>query len=260
MRWLLITLLLVNVVYLGWELDQQTKIEMRNNRAVNQIPASVPRLQLLQEATELPEVRRQDTVGGQADIVEVPADEFTTSEDLVADLPDILLADPDNLLPPKSCYRYGPVADENLANDLQQWFTDRSIASRLLYTEEPGARLFWIYLAPQGSRENALAVLEEMQGKGLGDYRLINRGDLENAISLGLFSSREAVDARLRELQEKGYVPVVVPYQDMKKTYWVDVEAISAAALTDALQNEYPAKHASAQINCDAVSGNISTR
>jgi hypothetical protein len=96
-----------------------------------------------------------------------------------------------------------------------------------------------------------------MQGKGIGDYRLINRGDLENAISLGLFSSREAVDARLRELQEKGYVPVVVPYQDMKKTYWINIEVISDTILTDALQSEYPAKYTSVPINCDAVSGSV---
>lgn len=251
MKWLFLILLVLNLVYLGWELDRQTGIEIRQNRTVSTVPASAERLKLLHEVEVKPEMRRQSSAEEVTTDTEQQRVGLTTMEDLVMELPEILIEDSEGVLPPTSCYRYGPVADEALANELNQWFVSRDISSDVIYTEEQGARLFWVYLAPQGSRENALAVLAEMQGKGIGDYRLINRGDLENAISLGLFSSREAVDSRLRELEEKGYVPVVVPYTEMKKTFWINVQVENDSAVSEQRLDGIPSNYASVPVNCN---------
>ena len=69
-----------------------------------------------------------------------------------------------------------------------------------------------------------METIKSIREKGIRDYRLISQGNLQNAISMGLFSSQASVNKRLRELEKKGYKPIVVPYSDGKRAYWVDAQ------------------------------------
>ncbi len=151
------------------------------------------------------------------------------------------------------CSRYGSIPDETIVSELRDWFTSRKAQAHVHYTEDRGSQLFWIYLAPQTTRAGALALIEEIESKGIGDFRLINRGDLQNAISLGLYSSREAVNSRLRELNEKGFVPVIVPYSDVTRIYWLDVKLVDSPLLKESIANGPPAKYDSDVINCGDI-------
>ena len=44
---------------------------------------------------------------------------------------------------------------------------------------------------------------------------------MKNSISLGFFRSRDSVNRRLAELNEKGYKPVVVPRFETSDLYWL---------------------------------------
>jgi len=257
MRWIFILLLVANVVYFGWELDRETGIHHRQTASVLPVPASAQQLKLLEELSEPPEPRTIDT--GMDDVtmtepVEPAQPGLPVQGELVTDLPEINMTEADTTIVTYTCYRYGPLMDEDQMLTLQQWFTARNATTESAYVEEQGKQLFWIYLAPQPSRENAMAILEEMQNKGIGDFRLINRGDLQNAISLGLFSSREAVNNRLEELKEKGYVPVVVPYADVKKVYTLEVQIADASGLLAQLADAFPARFESTPVPCKDTS------
>jgi len=253
MKWFFILLLLLNVVYFGWELDRETAIAISKNRSVPAVPVSGQQLQLLSEIQTLPGLRNNDS-GMETMAADGMVPELITIDDLVSELPEIMLVDTGDMVPAKSCLRFGPVPKEEMLRELYQWFLSRNVSPQVQYTEEEGARLFWIYLDPQDSRENALAVLDQMQSRGIDDYRLINRGDLENAISLGLYSSRQAVDTRLQELEEKGFVPVVVPYTDVERMYWLNVEVVNDSMVTGEMQDGLPAKYASVLVNCEDMS------
>ncbi len=251
MKWFFITLLTINVIYLGWELDRETKLELAGQSPALSVPESAGRLRLISEMPTPPESRQTYSNGSAGNNVADIGIELAVPDELLVELPDILLAGRSGSHTDDTCYRYGPIPDDSSARSLNEWFDSRQLLTQVRFTEEPGLRMFWIYLAPVESRESALEVLREMRNKGIEDYRLINRGDLENAISLGLFSSREAVDARLRVLGEKGYIPVVVPYTNAKKIYWIDVlvppdrsDIIPEAA------GDIPARHVSAMISC----------
>ncbi len=47
MKWMAILLLLTNVLYLGWEIDRETRIQIRNSPSAISIPASAVNLQLI---------------------------------------------------------------------------------------------------------------------------------------------------------------------------------------------------------------------
>jgi len=253
MRWLLIVLLAINIIYLGREIDREARLQIADQARLPSLPATADRLKLLEEMDEKPAIRgpyRDDNGDGGGRDTGI---ELSVPDDLLSDLPDIIPATPARQAGTAtgSCYRYGPLPDENSLAELEAWFESRRSATQVRFTEEPGIRMFWIYLAPRESRELALEVLEEMKSRGIEDYRLINRGNLENAISLGLFSSRQAVDARLQILEEKGYIPVVVPYTNVKRVYWLDIQASSMAA--SEVQEGIPAKYTVQAVNCPDV-------
>ena len=82
-----------------------------------------------------------------------------------------------------------------------------------LEVEVPQAE-FRLYLPPTPSRDIAAAILDDLSerlvAEDLGlDIYLITRGDLENAIALGLFGSRERAEAVRDQVAGLGYGPQI---------------------------------------------------
>ncbi|SFO01299.1 Sporulation related domain-containing protein [Formivibrio citricus] len=64
---------------------------------------------------------------------------------------------------------------------------------------------FWVYVPPQSTLAEARKKAQQIADLGVDDYFVVNDGKRwQNAISLGVFSSREAGERRLAELREKG--------------------------------------------------------
>jgi hypothetical protein len=251
MRWFFLFLLIINVIYLGYEINRGTRIYMRNTTSALSIPADATRLQLISELDAPAEIRiRAGTASGleELDDVEIV---LTTNEELVAELPEIQPGESGAFASSIACFRYGPIPDEQMVRGLYDWFRSRDIEANIQYTEEQQRQMYWVYLSPQQSRETALAVIQEMESKGIGDFRLISRGDLENAISLGLYSSRDSVNNRLQELNDKGYVPVVVPYSNVTRIYWLDTRITNSALSSDEIYNGFPARYKFVPVNCN---------
>jgi len=262
MKWLLILLLLVNVLYFGWEFNRQIKIDKKNAETPLRISSGAQRLMLLRESESLPVVRgfeevENDDINVAAHVADVSDDKrniiFEPVNEMVTVLPEMNISS----LPSNSeklfCYTFGPVAQEQSAIELEGWFKSRRADTLLRHTDEQGKRLFWIYLSPKKSRAVALNTIENLKLKGVSDYRLISRGNLQNAVSLGLFSSQAAVNGRLQELEKRGYKPVVVPYDNGKRVYWVDVALKVESQLLQTIFKDYPSRYNSVPVNCQNI-------
>ncbi len=289
MKWIFILLLLLNLVYYGWELDRQAKIVIRNFAPPLVIPADARKLALLRELATLPpskhsrnesdenEVVEESITTGQEDLLtesdqsaeddqgdkltdlEQPAADVMIEEefvkDLVTSLPDISIPG----IPEKTqfarelCFSYGPFPDDHQTKDLMVWFEARQVSVQQRLEKEKEHQLFWIYLAPQVSRDSAIEAIEELKNKGIKDYRLIETGNLQNAISLGLFSTQASVNKRLNELKNMGYQPIIVPYRDAKAIYWVDVKLINQQNLLTDMFSDFPARFNSVPVKCDEI-------
>jgi len=254
MRWLFILLLLSNVLYLGWEIDRETKIGLSKTGSVLSIPNTAKKLKLINEMESHPLLRTREPQIDNAQSFSELEMELITNQELVAELPEILVNDADEFNSSELCYRYGPIPDEEIVKGLYDWFRSRGGLGHIQYTDEQSSQMFWAYLAPQQSRESALAIMQEMKTMGIGEYRLINRGELENAISLGLYSNREAVNSRLRELNDKGFVPVVVPYTDVNKIFWLDIKLTNTSTAIEDMIIGFPARYGSVPVNCNDIS------
>ena len=57
MRWLILLLLIGNIIYLGWELDRETKALVANNNPALKIPAGTTALLIIDDRADLPELK-----------------------------------------------------------------------------------------------------------------------------------------------------------------------------------------------------------
>lgn len=221
-----VLLLLINAVLLFWLYSRHVEQITADHVTRPPLPADAPSLVLLREMAALPASK---------DPQPVPE---TPSFDAVGD----------NAIAADRCLEVGPfgnIADSKPARD---WLRDYVAAMTTRVESERQRQFFWIYLEP-ASEDAAQANLDSLAERGVTDYMLVRRGDLRNAISLGLFRSQDSVNRRLAELSEKGYKPVVVPRFEMIERYWVSVQLaedyseeldVPASLLGDAGVSEIP--------------------
>jgi hypothetical protein len=254
MKWFFIFLLLFNVIYLGWEMDREARLKFTNAASRLEIPVTAKRLLRVSEMPSPPAARStEDTVEVTGSIQQdEESGQFVAPEELVMDMPDMRLAVPADKAA-ESCFTFGPLAEMRQVQGLVDWFNSRAAWTQTRHSDKKGRQLFWIYLAPTESRESAMALLENLKDRGIRDYRLINRGSLENAVSLGLFSSQSAVNKRLSELKQKGYKPVVVPYTNADQIYWLDVKVTPDTGIIDEMYSGYPGQFKSVPVRCETI-------
>jgi hypothetical protein len=265
MKWLVALLLLANFIYFGWELDRETEQDIKNTIVVRNIPSDAKELELITKSSSENLVIKPISPINTIDPSPMPVNsdsgeardqgsELLDSQ-FVVNLPDIDLSVSNTNIENLLCFTFGPLAEEIMAQGLRDWFNTRRAVNHVRETVESGEQLFWIYLAPEVSRSLALDTIRELRDKGIADFRIINRGNLENAISLGVFSSQAAVNNRLGELEQKGLNPVVVPYYNEKKLYWIDVQLGSGIIENGALFESFPSRYNYIPVDCDKISG-----
>jgi SPOR domain len=276
MKWFFILLLITNAVYLGWEMDRDVQLDRANVSSAIKVPAGTQRLELLAELEKPPETRSRIKLD-----TELSVESFNSEPVLPIALNpntekmiDTLLTEPaitqqnkvlemlDKEITSPSinsssavtvCYTYGPIPNLKESRLLSDWLNDRGILYNQRQTDEQGRQLFWVYLAPQGSRASAEAAMKDLKLKGVKDMRLIREGDLSNAISLGLFSSQASVNRRLNEIKAKGYQSVVVPYSGGNKIHWFDVSVVKDSDYVTDLFTGFPARFNALPVDCNEI-------
>jgi len=280
MKWLFLVLLLVNLGYLGWEIDRQTRYDVINRKDALPVPVNVKRLVLLNElpsppgsttgAAELSADREVSGITAENGTVSTrPSREGGFDADrpndvqieeeivslLVSRLPDISTRRITDGMSGKqlSCFSFGPFPDDQQTRDLIAWFEDREVTVQQRQEKDDGKQLFWVYLDPKESRGQAMMAIEDLKDKGITDFRLIETGDLQNAVSLGLFSTQAAVNRRLNELKDRGYQAVVVPYRNTKSIYWVDISLEDQAEVMSEMYTGLPARYNFLPVRCSKI-------
>ncbi|MGQ5523470.1 SPOR domain-containing protein [Chitinimonas sp. PSY-7] len=76
---------------------------------------------------------------------------------------------------------------------------------KLINNEAANPTRFWVYIAPRPSLEDAQKKTEELKALGISDFFVVNDGSQwSRAVSLGLYSTREAAQRRLETLRQQG--------------------------------------------------------
>ena len=124
------------------------------------------------------------------------------------------------------CYRIGPVSP-SVADQLVEYLAPMS---RVLERETQERREvvgYWVIEPPLGSRTQAVRRVRELKSQGI-DCFVFTEGELENAISLGLFKRREAAERDLKRYEGIGLDARIVERAKSIEQAWLSVSVPGA--------------------------------
>jgi hypothetical protein len=124
----------------------------------------------------------------------------------------------------RSCYSLGPIAKDEDVTQLRAWIVAAGGTAQIRLGERRELALYWVYLPPFSTRAEAVHFVQEMDRSGIKDIFVIPRGDMANAVSLGVYARNASLERRLRQLKAKGYDASVLPRYRVEAASWIDAE------------------------------------
>lgn len=122
------------------------------------------------------------------------------------------------------CFSIEPVPSENKRGRLLQWLNGHGGTSKLRNHKWREQVVYWVFFPPLETLEKAFVQVDDMLAKGIENVSVIRRGNMANAISLGIYNRKTYLERRLTELRNLGYEPGVLPRYRRKKTTWYEVK------------------------------------
>jgi len=146
-----------------------------------------------------------------------------------------------NAVVSRACLTLGPLGAEAPVADIRTWLQQAGAAVDVRIDERREVALYWVYFPPRITRKIAVVEVERLRAEGVTDVIVVPKGDMTNAISLGVFSRTDSRDRRVKEMKQRGYQPAVAPRYRVKRATWIDVSALAGALLDEELQSRWPA-------------------
>jgi hypothetical protein len=262
MKWWCVGLLVLNVVYFGFEYNHHLSEAVLAERSPDvAFPAGTATLTLVEERPEPPPLRaapgaslsppsQPDTApaapppaaAGAGHIEPPPPAQAAEAKDPQPETPAPQAHEPNaqesnaqesnaqesNVVSPealsRACASIGAFASAEEADKARQRIEGPGTQIRRRTEQEVVIR-YWVYLDNQGSEEVARTRLAELAAKGVEDFLLNRTGDPMNAISLGLYNTPSSMKARVSALERQGFRPAVQERQRTREVYWLDVAA-----------------------------------
>jgi hypothetical protein len=128
-----------------------------------------------------------------------------------------------------ACMEWGSftVADAPRA---EQALAPLGLGGRLTQRRAEEVAGWWVFLPPQGSRQSALKKANELKDLGIDDYFIVpDEGEHRWALSLGIFRTEEAAQARLAALRAQGVRSARVGAREtVVPRIWLQVKSVDA--------------------------------
>ena len=128
--------------------------------------------------------------------------------------------------PERWCGAVGPFRS---ARQARAWLDSLSTQNGARLEQRPTwvEKSYWVYLPPQPTRAKAVALEQKLKAAGVTDLWRLRKGEMRNAISLGLYTRKDAAEKRLRNLQAKGFDARLKTTREQLPRYWIRFDAWS---------------------------------
>lgn len=159
-----------------------------------------------------------------------------------------------DIAPEKVCVEVGWLESRENATAVARPISGRGLPFAMIESEREQAPLHWVIIPPQ-PRDVALRQYRSLQRKGIDSY-LVTRGENRNAISLGLFESREAAISVLEEKKRQNLNAILAKFPRNQISYALSFEAGPdlAKELVQAVKTVHGGKFDFVEINpCQGV-------
>ena len=215
MRWILISLLLINSIYFLWQHQAQeervaNRVEFNNPvngddnnplLLLSELPVGSDMAEVIQEPLGMVDAQTEllataDPVAKVVAVIAEPEASFRPDTGAIT-----ALAAPEVVV---TCWLIGPFAEQDsgrqVINRLQALDLTVDLQSRV----QAGKSDYWVYIPPQVTRKVAISLLRELQSNKIDSF-LITDGELSRGLSLGFFTQQARAQAVHRERVAQGY-------------------------------------------------------
>jgi hypothetical protein len=123
----------------------------------------------------------------------------------------------------QQCWQVGPIKDTLTKNQVQNRLQSHAIDTEFKQVERSEGLDYWVYLGPFLSQKQALRELKHLQFNKIDSF-WISKGELKNAISLGIFKNQQrAIDLQQRYIA-KGYDVQIKDIAQTVREHWAIVK------------------------------------
>lgn len=136
----------------------------------------------------------------------------------------------------ESCWEIGKFSGEDHAKRAQQRLAVLGYMLQLQKRSVQGEPDYWVFLGPYDNRRQALAAHRDLQARNIDSF-LINEGELENAVSLGLFSLESGAQKMQQQSKKQGLDAQLRAVPRLRNEWW-GVMRYPDAQLPDAVREK----------------------
>jgi len=138
------------------------------------------------------------------------------------------------------CYVAAGLGTTSDADTVTAWLKERGADANPGFRDEEEVVNYQVYVPPLASRSAAKELIGRMKQAGLTDLVIMNKGDLRNAISLGLYKTEPTTQRRVSQVREMGYEAVYRPRFQARRLHFVDAEIADEAIDEKAFGQAFP--------------------
>lgn len=244
MRNLFLLLLFANLALYLWSYQKDNALDKR----VITPPSNVPTLVLVSELSEELQAKyiAEDTIVEETEelltsIVEVeteiivPSDEFVATaalfdeqpivdQDVSADL-EIVPQHEEPVVNDSFCFKTKAIQYKNALSSVEKILLLSDLMVQREKTVVDVRVGYWVLIPPADDRNAAREMVEKLKEQGIIDVRRFTKGELVNAISLGLFRKKEYADRRSDIVKAKGFETKITPRMRSTDGYILHIES-----------------------------------
>jgi len=194
MKWLLYSLLLINLALFVWH---------------------------YQDSSSSSPIEKRDVVASKDAVSLVLLSEFVEKSEQQGQIKNI-------------CFSLGPFNNKKqsaLAAKIIS--TETSVNPESRVRKDAKRKAYWVMLPPAETKDIAKQSVAKLKKKNVRDYFLVVSGEQTNAVSLGVYTKFESAHRRIKQIQEMGFTPRVEKVDLPKKEFWLEWEKESGEKLGD---------------------------
>ena len=224
MKYIAITLLLLNVAYFGYEYLKESPAPTSERTTSQSNNGSI---QLLSE-------------------VEGGLDLNTAVTNAVENPIRAAVEPPDSA----ACFAVGPFSDVFSGQDTLERLSAIQLQGDLRAIDvATGESDYRVLIPPARSAEEAFRKLRELQASDIDSY-VITQGEQALGISLGVFSSKDGAEGLSNQLASMGYESEILEIQRQSRSYWIEFDAAQFELLTASNWLSNNASVTTREMNC----------
>ena len=123
-----------------------------------------------------------------------------------------------------ACFAVGPLSGEysdgSVMGRVREWLKSRGGRVGLRTGRYHEISYYWAYLPPVGTSDAARDRVQELTANAFGSAVVVAEGNMKNAVSIGVYGLRSALERDLTRLKAKGFEPEVQRVRRTGRSIW----------------------------------------